>query len=151
MCPIVPDDCEEPICGGNGTNFTGKDSDDVDQTDGGTGPFAQARSFEPRADALLQPAEDGALMASYSVFVVEPGASVGEYQLFLLSSLLHFKDKPFLCVLYFFMCLFLFWCSFRVLFSHFCYNSGEWKSNSKSKKRDAKIAFSFVFVSGNTI
>ena len=109
MCPIVPDDCEEPICGGNGTNFTGKDSDDVDQTDGGTGPFAQARSFEPRADALLQPAEDGALMASYSVFVVEPGASVGEYQLFLLSSLLHFKDKPFLCVLYF-SCVFFFSC-----------------------------------------
>ena len=33
---------------------------------------------EPRADALLQPPEDGALMASYSVFVVEPGAPVGE-------------------------------------------------------------------------
>jgi len=31
----------------------------------------------PRADALLQPPEDGALMASYSVFVVEPGAQVG--------------------------------------------------------------------------
>ena len=81
MCPIVPDDCEEPICGGNGTNFTGKDSDDVDQTDGGTGPFAQARSFEPRADALLQPAEDGALMASYSVFVVEPGEDIGNAML----------------------------------------------------------------------
>ena len=42
------------------------------------GPLAQARSFEPRADALLQPAEDGALMASTSVFVVEPGSPVGK-------------------------------------------------------------------------
>ena len=31
------------------------------------------------AEALfLQPAEDGALMASYSVFVVEPGTDVGK-------------------------------------------------------------------------
>ena len=76
MCPIVPDDCEEPICGSsNGTNpVAGKN-------DVAAGPFAQARAFEPRADALLQPAQDGALMASYSVFVVEPGASVGEYHL----------------------------------------------------------------------
>jgi hypothetical protein len=63
---MITDDCEEPICGANGTN----------QQLGG--PSAQARSFEPRADALLQPAEDGALMASYSVFVVEPGAPVGK-------------------------------------------------------------------------
>lgn len=62
------DDCEEPICGGNGTGLSNEIG----------GPYAQARSFEPRADALLQPAEDGALMASYSVFVVEPGAPVGK-------------------------------------------------------------------------
>ena len=79
MCPIVPDDCEEPICGGNGVNVTFADNTKAD--DGvGNGPLAQARAFEPRADALLQPAEDGALMASYSVFVVEPGASaLGKY------------------------------------------------------------------------
>jgi len=37
-------------------------------------PTPQARSLEePKADALTQPPDDGALMASYSVFVVEPG------------------------------------------------------------------------------
>ena len=66
---IIADDCEEPICGANVTAQNQKQLG---------GPFAQARSFEPRADALLQPAEDGALMASYSVFVVEPGAPVGK-------------------------------------------------------------------------
>ena len=76
MCLIVPDDCEEPICGGNVTAVKGGIGA---PRDGNNGPLAQARAFEPRADALLQPAEDGALMASYSVFVVEPGASVGEY------------------------------------------------------------------------
>jgi len=64
---VCKDDCEEPICGANVTAENRKQLG---------GPFAQARSFEPRADALLQPAEDGALMASYSVFVVEPGAPV---------------------------------------------------------------------------
>jgi len=39
-------------------------------------PLPQARSLEPKADALLQPSEDGALMASYSVFVLEPGEQV---------------------------------------------------------------------------
>ena len=39
---------------------------------------AEARSLEPKADALLQSPEDGALMASYSVFVLEPGEKVGE-------------------------------------------------------------------------
>lgn len=62
---VVADDCKEPICGENNETSLGR-------------PSAQARSFEPRADALLQPAEDGALMASYSVFVVEPGAPVGK-------------------------------------------------------------------------
>ena len=32
----------------------------------------------PQADALLQSPEDGAVMASYSVFVVEPGEEVGK-------------------------------------------------------------------------
>jgi len=76
---VCKDDCEEPICGGNGVNVTNfadnTKADDVGNVDVGNGPLAQARAFEPRADALLQPAEDGALMASYSVFVVEPGAS----------------------------------------------------------------------------
>ena len=70
MCLIVPDDCEEPICGGNVTAVKGGIGGVGAQSDGNNGPLA---------DALLQPAEDGALMASYSVFVVEPGASVGEY------------------------------------------------------------------------
>jgi len=70
---VCKDDCEEPICGGNVTAVKGGIGA---PRDGNNGPLAQARAFEPRADALLQPAEDGALMASYSVFVVEPGASV---------------------------------------------------------------------------
>ena len=38
-------------------------------------PAPQARSLQPQADARVQnPEDDGALMASYSVFVVEPGA-----------------------------------------------------------------------------
>jgi len=36
-------------------------------------PSPQARSLQPKADAFVQPPSDGALMASYSVFVVEPG------------------------------------------------------------------------------
>ena len=40
----------------------------------------QARSLsEPKADALTQPPADGALMASYSVFVVEPGSLPGTF------------------------------------------------------------------------
>ncbi len=38
----------------------------------------EARSLsDPQADALLQQPEDGALMAAYSVFVLEPGERVG--------------------------------------------------------------------------
>lgn len=63
---VCKDDCPAPVCDG----VTNSNSTDVGS------PTGQARSFEPRADALLQPPEDGALMASYSVFVVEPGAQV---------------------------------------------------------------------------
>jgi hypothetical protein len=39
---------------------------------------AQARALlEPKADAFVQAPDDGALMASYSVFVVEPGSLPG--------------------------------------------------------------------------
>ena len=76
---MITDDCEEPICGANGTLPSGPGENNRQQKLGG--PTAQARSFQPRADALLQPAEDGALMASYSVFVVEPGAPVGKKNL----------------------------------------------------------------------
>ena len=83
---MITDDCEEPICGVNGTVAGGGGGDGGaiggEQQQLG-GPYAQARSFEPRADALLQPAEDGALMASYSVFVVEPGAPVGKKNTYL--------------------------------------------------------------------
>ena len=59
---LFTDQCEDAECGSNDDNDLG-----------------QGRGFqEPRADALLQPPEDGALMASYSVFVVEPGAPVGK-------------------------------------------------------------------------
>ena len=82
---IIADDCEEPICGANVTAENQKQLG---------GPFAQARSFEPRADALLQPAEDGALMASYSVFVVEPGAPVGKKKIYIQNGgHLKFYDK----------------------------------------------------------
>ena len=48
------------------------DSDDNDWRSG-------ARSLDdPQSDALLQQAGDGALMASYSVFVVEPGEDIGK-------------------------------------------------------------------------
>jgi len=53
--------CPEIACDGNGTEAR---------------LVPQARSLEPKADALLQPSEDGALMASYSVFVLEPGEQV---------------------------------------------------------------------------
>ena len=54
------DDCETPIC-------------DYKEKTG--------RSLEDQnPEALLQqPAEEGALMASYSVFVLEPGEQVGKY------------------------------------------------------------------------
>ena len=55
--------CPESACEKNGTEAR---------------PLPQARSLEPKADALLQPSEDGALMASYSVFVLEPGEQVGK-------------------------------------------------------------------------
>ena len=56
--------CPEIACDGNGTEAR---------------LVPQARSLEPKADALLQPSEDGALMASYSVFVLEPGEQVGKF------------------------------------------------------------------------
>ena len=52
------DDCKTPIC-----DFKEK----------------SGRSLNENPDALLQPAEEGALMASYSVFVLEPGEQVGQY------------------------------------------------------------------------
>ena len=61
QCDIVicKGECEPTSCGSS-----------PDQSDG-----PQARSLQPQADARVQPPEDdGALMASYSVFVVEPGA-----------------------------------------------------------------------------
>ena len=48
------------------------DSEDNDWRSG-------ARSLDdPQSDALLQQPGDGALMASYSVFVVEPGEDIGK-------------------------------------------------------------------------
>ena len=57
------------------------DSDDNDWRSG-------ARSLDdPQSDALLQQAGDGALMASYSVFVVEPGEDIGKIQMQKINSL----------------------------------------------------------------
>ena len=56
------DDCKTPIC-----DFKEK----------------SGRSLNENPDALLQPAEEGALMASYSVFVLEPGEQVGQYILYI--------------------------------------------------------------------
>ena len=69
LCPA--DECEKVIC---------EDSSQIarNATSQKRGPLAQARAFQPRADALLQPAEDGAVMASTSVFVVEPGEPIGK-------------------------------------------------------------------------
>ena len=54
-------DCEKPVC-----EFSTESL-----------PLPQARSLQPKADAFVQPPDDGALMASYSVFVVEPGTLPG--------------------------------------------------------------------------
>ena len=64
--------CPDSQCGKNGNNGT-------DLLPLPLQP--QARSLEPKADALLQPSDDGALMASYSVFVLEPGEKVGKLTL----------------------------------------------------------------------
>merc|ERR1719320_532736 len=60
QCDIVicKGDCDQPVC------------EDPTQE---SLPSPQARSLQPKADAFVQPPDDGALMASYSVFVVEPG------------------------------------------------------------------------------
>jgi hypothetical protein len=55
VCNARSDDCKTPIC-----DFKEK----------------SGRSLNENPDALLQPAEEGALMASYSVFVLEPGEQV---------------------------------------------------------------------------
>ncbi len=73
------DECPEPVCDDSIVNNEVDPTNPTSDNQSGssrnlTNPVAQGRSFQPRADALLQPPEDGALMASYSVFVVEPGA-----------------------------------------------------------------------------
>lgn len=58
---IASEDCKEPIC-----DYKEKNGRSLDNQD-------------PKADALLQPPEEGALLASTSVFVLEPGEQVGQY------------------------------------------------------------------------
>ena len=59
--------------------FSGRCPDvDCNSTTSALSPRARALQ-DPQADALSQSADDGALMASYSVFVVEPGEQVGKY------------------------------------------------------------------------
>ena len=48
------------------------DSDDNDWRSG-----ARSLDDDPQSDALTEQPGDGALMASYSVFVVEPGEDIG--------------------------------------------------------------------------
>ena len=58
----IPGRCKDEDC----------DSEDNDWRSG-------ARSLDdPQSDALQQQSGDGALMASYSVFVVEPGEDIGK-------------------------------------------------------------------------
>lgn len=66
---VCRDQCPDPVC-----NDTGKFGDPDTRPGRSLRPNS---SSQPRTDALfLQPPEDGALMASYSVFVLEPGANV---------------------------------------------------------------------------
>ena len=58
---ISSEDCQVPVC-----DYKAKSGRSLDDQN-------------PKADALLQPPEEGALMASTSVFVLEPGEQVGEY------------------------------------------------------------------------
>jgi len=59
--------------------YTGR-CPDIDCGTGTGGSSARGRALQdPQADALLQPTDDGALMASYSVFVLEPGEQVGKF------------------------------------------------------------------------
>merc|ERR1712212_297508 len=59
--------CDIVICKGD------CDKPDCEESTEESLPSPQARSLQPKADAFVQPPDDGALMASYSVFVVEPG------------------------------------------------------------------------------
>ena len=58
---ISSEDCKVPVC-----DYKTKSGRSLDNQN-------------PKADALLQPPEEGALMASTSVFVLEPGEQVGQY------------------------------------------------------------------------
>ena len=58
---ISSEDCKVPVC-----DYKAKSGRSLDDQN-------------PKADALLQPPEEGALMASTSVFVLEPGEQVGQY------------------------------------------------------------------------
>eukprot|EP00095_Tigriopus_kingsejongensis_P005839 maker-scaffold425_size175135-snap-gene-0.47 protein:Tk05839 transcript:maker-scaffold425_size175135-snap-gene-0.47-mRNA-1 annotation:"hypothetical protein L798_01171" len=65
---VCRDKCPDPVCNGT-SEFDPRPGRSIDPTG--------SLNSQPRTDALfLQPPEDGALMASYSVFVLEPGASV---------------------------------------------------------------------------
>ena len=57
----VSRDCDKPVC-----EFSTESL-----------PAPQARPLQPKADAFVQPPDDGASMASYSVFVVEQGTLPG--------------------------------------------------------------------------
>ena len=57
---ISSEDCKVPVC-----DYKTKSGRSLDNQN-------------PKADALLQPPEEGALMASTSVFVLEPGEQVGQ-------------------------------------------------------------------------
>ena len=66
------------------------DSEDNDWRSG-------ARSLDdPQSDALLQQPGDGALMASYSVFVVEPGEDIGKRNFFVSDETMKWLVKVYL-------------------------------------------------------
>ena len=71
-CSRQEDDEEET------TNEIAEAAAAAGEADGGGGKRGRSLASPPLADALLQSPTDGAVMASYSVFVVEPGQEVGK-------------------------------------------------------------------------
>ena len=73
--------CDILVCRGRCPASNCDDSDVIETnevTEGKKGRSLATVTEPPQADALLQTPVDGAVMASYSVFVVEPGQEVGK-------------------------------------------------------------------------
>lgn len=81
-CFIFLDECEKVDCSSPSEE---DDEEDIFDLADAANNRSRSRSLKepssqkPEAALFLQPPEDGALMASYSVFVVEPGSDVGKF------------------------------------------------------------------------